>query len=193
VPQDTNGKEDTYEYEPDGVGSCTDTSSTFNVESNGCVALISSGTSGEEAVFLDASEDGDDVFFLTTAKLVPQDVDNALDVYDAHVCGSEGVVCPAAVSSPPPCATADSCRSAPPPQPEIFGAAGSAAFRGQGNASISPSSVVKSKDLTRAQKLTKALRACRSKKGGRRDACEARAQKRLGPRSKPKSAKRRGH
>ena len=57
VPQDTNGREDVYEYEPQGVGSCA--------RAGGCVSLISSGTSSEESVFLDASETGNDVFFLT--------------------------------------------------------------------------------------------------------------------------------
>ena len=54
----------------------------------GCVGLISSGTSGEESAFLDASESGNDVFFLTASRLVPQDLDSALDVYDAHVCSA---------------------------------------------------------------------------------------------------------
>ena len=67
VASDTNGKGDVYEYEPDGVGSCALPA--------GCVSLISSGTSSEESVFLDASETGDDVFFLTAARLTAQDVD----------------------------------------------------------------------------------------------------------------------
>jgi hypothetical protein len=193
VPQATNGKENVYEYEPEGIGSCTGTSATFSEQSGGCVALISSGTSGEESVFLDASESGEDVFFLTSAKLVPQDVDNALDVYDAHVCGNEGVGCPATAASPPPCATAESCRSAPSPQPELVGASGSATFSGADNPPPpAPNPVVapKTGGLTKAQRLAKALKECRSERGRRRrDACEARAKKRFGRRSKAKGAR----
>jgi hypothetical protein len=93
VPQDSNGLEDIYEYEPpQGEGqpagnSCTAASSTYSPRSEGCVSLISSGTSPEESAFLDASENGNDVFFLTASKLASTDVDNALDVYDASVDG----------------------------------------------------------------------------------------------------------
>ncbi len=45
VPQDVNGKEDVYEYEPLGVGNCTESLSTFSASSAGCISLISSGTS----------------------------------------------------------------------------------------------------------------------------------------------------
>ena len=38
-------------------------------ELGGCVDLISSGQSSAESTFLDASENGDDVFFLTAAQL----------------------------------------------------------------------------------------------------------------------------
>ena len=43
--------------------------------SSGCIGLISSGTSSQESAFLDASENGDDVFFLTAAQLVSADTD----------------------------------------------------------------------------------------------------------------------
>jgi WD40-like Beta Propeller Repeat len=83
VPQDVDGTEDVYQYEPSGTGSCGISSVTFSEGSGGCVDLISSGSSAEESVFLDASESGGDVFFLTVAKLAPQDYDTSLDVYDA--------------------------------------------------------------------------------------------------------------
>jgi DNA-binding beta-propeller fold protein YncE len=84
VPQDTNSAEDAYQFEPTGVGDCTGTSVSFVVVSDGCVSLISSGTSKEGSAFLDASESGGDVFFLTTAQLSPLDIDSAIDIYDAH-------------------------------------------------------------------------------------------------------------
>ncbi len=142
VPQASNGVADVYEYEPAGDGSCTGSDLTFSVTSGGCVALISGGSSGEESVFLDASENGDDVFFLTSAQLVGQDLDTASDVYDAHVC-SATEPCPAVIDSPPPCDTADSCRAAPTPQPAIFGAPASATFSGAGNIVTPPSPAVK--------------------------------------------------
>ena len=132
VAQDTNGVEDVYEYEPRGVGSCESAGGAFSERSGGCVGLISSGSSGEESAFLDASESGDDAFFLTAAPLVSQDVDTAFDVYDAHVCGA-AVPCPVGVVSSPPCTTADSCRAAPLPQPAVYGAPSSATFSGSGN------------------------------------------------------------
>ena len=100
--------------------------------SGGCVGLISSGVSGEESAFFDASENGDDVFFVTAAKLVSADYDNSFDVYDAHVCGAESVGCVSEPVSSPPCSSGDSCKAAPGPQPEIFGPAPSATFSGRG-------------------------------------------------------------
>src|SRR5664280_921493 len=92
VPGDTNAKEDVYEFEPAGVGGCPVT------DTNGCQALISSGTSSDESAFLDASATGEDVFFLSSSKLVGADRDNALDVYDAHVC-TTAVPCPSGTVS----------------------------------------------------------------------------------------------
>ncbi len=174
VPGDANGEEDVYEYEPGGVGSCKE-------GGVGCVGLISSGASGEESAFLDAGESGDDVFFLTAARLAPQDVDGALDVYDAHVC-STAAPCSggSSVAQPPPCGSADACRAAQAPQPGVFGAPPSATFSGPGNlvqGAPKPVVVVKKKGLTVAQKLAGALRKCRAKPKRRRAPCEARARK----------------
>lgn len=89
APQDTNGNFDVYQYEPTGAGDCSTASSTYSPTSSGCVSLISSGTSSEESLFLDASESGNDVFFLTSSKLSSRDSDSALDLYDARVGGGE--------------------------------------------------------------------------------------------------------
>ncbi len=159
VSQAANGVADVYEYEPVGVGGCTNMSPTFGVASNGCVVLVSAASSGEESVFLDASENGDDVFFLTSVRLADLDLDTAFDVYDAHVC-SVSVPCQAAVVFPPPCSTADSCRAAPMVQPAIFGAPSSATFSGAGNVAPSPPAVVKAKS-----KPAKCKRAFVKKRG----------------------------
>ncbi|MFZ1156119.1 MAG: hypothetical protein WAN93_14575 [Solirubrobacteraceae bacterium] len=195
VPQDGNGAEDVYEYEPPGVGGCDSSSVTFSERSGGCVDLVSSGTSGEESGFLDASDSGGDVFFLTAAKLASQDFDTALDVYDAHQCTLASPCLPSPVLSPPLCVTGDACKPAPTPQPASFGAPSSATFSGAGN--VLPStgiSAVKPKTLTRAQKLAQALRECRTKKNHKkRAACERQARKRYTAKAAGKSnAKKRG-
>jgi hypothetical protein len=184
VPQDTNGKDDVYEFEPQGVGDCT--------RVGGCVALISAGTAGEESAFLDASgkgpggEEAEDVFFLTTSRLVSQDVDSSFDVYDAHVC-SAAAPCPSAPVSPPPCTTGDSCKAAPSPQPAIFGAPGSSTFSGAGNVAPTLSTPsIASKRLTQTQKLATALKACRKKSGRKRAVCESRARKKYRVKAKAK-------
>ena len=138
VPQATNGLADVYEYEPAGVGGCEASSMTFSERSGGCVGLISSGSSGEESAFMDASASGEDVFFLSSAQLVPADTGSALAVYDAHVC-SAASICAAAAVPPPPCVTEASCRAAPSPQPSVFGASGSATFTGAGNPAVTSS------------------------------------------------------
>jgi hypothetical protein len=137
VPKDVNGSEDVYEFESVGVGGCTTStstgSSTYVPARGGCVSLISSGQSTEESGFLDASGSGGDVFFVTAAKLAPQDYDTAFDVYDAHECTSAAPCIPASVASPPPCETGDACKPAPTPQPTIFSSPPSATFSGPGN------------------------------------------------------------
>ncbi len=199
VPQDVNGAEDVYEYEPPGVGSCQTSSVTYSERSQGCIDLISSGTSGEESGFLDASGDGADVFFLTSAKLAAQDHDTAIDLYDAHECTSGSPCPPQPAATPPPCATGDACKPAPSPQPATFGAPPSATFSGAGNVtpgSGSPSGKqsARSKSLTHAQKLARALRECHRKQRVRRGTCERRARARYaGSRSgKATNARKRG-
>lgn len=143
VPQDTNGVADVYEYEPIGVGTCTNASATYNEGSAGCVDLISSGQSAGESTYLDSSESGDDAFFITAAKLVGADYDTANDVYDAHVC-TQALPCRPEPVMEPECTSGDSCKAAPSPQPELFGAEASETFNGAGNVApptgIKPSS-----------------------------------------------------
>ena len=168
VPADVNGTEDVYEYEPAGVGSCQppgygqNASDVFVENIGGCVALISAGTSAEESAFMDASENGSDVFFMTLSKLSPQDVDTSLDVYDAHECSASVPCAPAAAAVPAPCSTGDSCKPAPAVQPSIFGDPSSATFSGAGNVVPSGSKpAVASRSATRARKLANALKRAR--------------------------------
>lgn len=179
VPQDVNGAWDVYEFEPAGVGGCSVESVSFSRTSRGCVALISAGTSPEESAFMDASESGDDVFLLTESRLQSSDLDTALDIYDAHAC-SATAPCYSPSVLPPPCATGDACKAAPSPQPSIFGSPASSTFSGEGNVIASPRQAVSPRSLTRAQKLRRALRACRAKPKRKRAACARRARRRYG-------------
>jgi hypothetical protein len=178
------GVENVYEYEPDEVGSCHGTA--------GCIGLISSGTSEHESVFLDASESGDDVFFLTAKALTSQDVDGNFDVYDAHVC-EEASPCltPPVEVAPKDCQDEAECQGAVATVPATT-AEGTAAFSGSGNlvpAKIGVLGVTETKapapapkPLTRAQKLAKALKTCKKdKKKSKRISCEKQARKQYGP------------
>jgi hypothetical protein len=121
LPADTNGQGDVYEFEPGGVGSCGDPA--------GCLLLISTGTGSHATSFIDASASGDDVFLREYQKLVLQDTqEESATIYDARADG--GLREPAA---PPACTTADACRTAPAPQPAVFGAPASQTFSGAGN------------------------------------------------------------
>jgi len=112
----------------------------------GCVGLISSGNSAQESAFLDADEGGgpgehgkpgtlagNEVFFMTTAKLTPQDFDKSYDVYDAHECTTVSPCIPPPPGAQAECTTAEACRAAPLPEPGIYGAPASATFSGIGN------------------------------------------------------------
>src|ERR1022692_864922 len=100
VPKDSNGNEDVYMYK------------------EGHVHLITSGTEAGASYFVDASENGSDVFFQTLQQLVRRDTDQSYDVYDARVdgglleqgyrpeCGDEG--CRGLASNPPVLSLPDS-------------------------------------------------------------------------------------
>jgi hypothetical protein len=132
VPADSNGQWDVYEWEPTGVGDCTFSSEGASISrsAGGCVALISSGTAEEEVGFLDASETGDDVFFMTPAQLNETDEDHELDIYDARV---DGV--PATLPKITEC-LGEACQ--PPAQAPNDQTPASASFKGQGNLKPNP-------------------------------------------------------
>jgi DNA-binding beta-propeller fold protein YncE len=135
VPQDANGTQDVYQYEPPGFGTCTPSSPTYGELSEGCVSLISSGTSAQESAFLDASESGDDVFFLTSARLSGSDTDSARDVYDAHVCTAQ-VPCLPEPQPPAPACSGDACQQ--PATSPNDATPGSLTFNGAGNVKECP-------------------------------------------------------
>jgi hypothetical protein len=108
---------------PQGVSACTDVYVYDTVSDR--VRLISSGRSASPSLFLDASADGHDVFFLTRERLSDWDVDGAYDIYDARVGG--GFPEPRFV----PGCLGDACQPAPQDleDPNVS----SAAFQGAGN------------------------------------------------------------
>jgi hypothetical protein len=214
--------EDVYEYEPEGAGPQTarcgpavdsgdqvfkpahayEVDGVAGEEPAGCVGLISSGSSSEESAFLDASgkgaggEEGEDVFFMTAAKLAPQDVGSAMHIYDAHIC-TAALPCPAPASVPPECTTVDSCRTTAPPQPSIFAATGSATFNGAGN--VAPPAPAKpvppSAPQVRAKHLKTALATCEKRfphSRKRRTTCERTARKKFGAKAPGKKPRGKG-
>lgn len=166
VENDVDGVDDVYEWARDGSGGCT--------ESRGCIYLLSSGIEGP-STFLDASVSGDDAFFVTSARLVPQDGNENRDVYDARADGVLPV-------TPPQC-SGTGCQGVPAPTP-IFATPASVTFGGVGNfesPANGPATPRKAAPLTRKQKLVKALRVCRSKRDRRQQTrCERQARKRYG-------------
>ena len=54
------------------------------------------GISGKESAFIEATPDGNNVFFVTAEQLVPQDTDTAFDIYDARVCSAASRASPTA-------------------------------------------------------------------------------------------------
>jgi hypothetical protein len=169
VSQDTNGKQDVYEWELDGAGSCRET--------DGCIYLLSGGTGSSASWLLDASSSGNDVFIISRTELVPGDPYDSFDVYDARV---GGVQPPAA-----PACSGTGCQGVP-PGPPIFATPASVTFDGVGNfpapseAAGSGKGMAKAKPLTRAQKLASALKVCRKQLRRKRTSCERRARKRYG-------------
>lgn len=107
--KDTNGRRDVYEHV------------------DGSLHLLSTGTSRFDASFQDASASGDDVLFATRGQLVPQDVDEHVDLYDARAGGG----------FPPPDESAecsgDDCGAPPASTPPPGVVPGSAQLRGRGD------------------------------------------------------------
>ena len=115
VSADSNGTADAYEYEPWGQGSCSSASSgpaIAQAQGEGCVALLSSGTSERESAVIDSSATGEDVFIITASRLSVLDEDPDYDIYDVRV---DGV--PATREVPAEC-LGEACQSpAPAPEP----------------------------------------------------------------------------
>jgi hypothetical protein len=152
---------------------------------DGQVSLISDGVdvAGQGARLVGVDATGANVFFTTVDALVPQDTDTQSDIYDARIGGGF----PAPVS-PAGCA-GDGCQG-PSSIPPALPLANTRAAEGGNLAPPVSTPVVKL--LTKAQKLAKGLKACRTKHNKHQRAiCEAQARKKYGPTHKAKKANRR--
>jgi hypothetical protein len=177
VAQDTNSRQDVYEWEREGIGGCTAASAV----NGGCIYLLSGGTSEADSWFIGASESGDDVFIASRAHLAPQDGNDAFNLFDARVDGEQPV-------TEPQC-TGTGCQGAPEPAP-TFATPASVTFAGVGNfppateTKQATKRKVKAEVLTRTEKLARALKACRKTAKVNRKTCEAKAHQRYGPTKK---------
>lgn len=186
VPAATGDKEKVYEYEPNNVGSCHSEA--------GCIGLISAGsappgTAEHESAFIDASADGNDVFFVTAAQLTPQDTDSNYDVYDAHVCEAASPCVFPSQSHTKSC-EGEHCQKIYVQLPgfaEPSTGTSSGNVTGQvhvlGTTTTSPPPPPHPSALTNAQRLAKALHSCKTRykrQKRKRLACEKQARKKYG-------------
>ena len=117
VPWDANGLQDVYEWERGGSGSC------HSDVKEGCIYLLSGGQSGDNSYLLDDDATGDNVFFTSREKLVPQ-ANGKIVLYDARVDGGFPETSAAC--------TGTGCQGVP-PAPPIFATPSSVTFNGVGN------------------------------------------------------------
>jgi hypothetical protein len=140
---------------------------------------------------LGADATGSNVFFTTSDRLVPQDTDTQVDIYDARICDPEhGNPCiQPAPKELPPCG-GEACHGIPPQRSSLL-TGGSATFNGALNPTPPPLPKAKTAAQLRAEKLAKALSSCRKKykkQKRRRAACERQAHKAYGAKKAAKRA-----
>jgi hypothetical protein len=171
VLSDANETADAYEWEAPGTGTCA--------ASGGCLGLVSSGRAETPATFLDASESGDDAYFLTDRSLVGGD-SGAADVYDARVGGG------LAEASPPLTCEGDACQALPSePEDPVPGTL----TAGPGNPKLRQPSLACPKGKSRVKRHGKLVCAPRPKQGKKH---KSKAHKHKGHKSHKAKAKR-GH
>jgi hypothetical protein len=162
-PADTNGVSDVYLWKA------------------GRVSLVSSGRWPAGATNASIDAQGQNIYFETSEPLTPDDGDTVLDLYDARVGGGFGRIQASSCSG-------EGCQSALSGPPAGVGAPGTASLSGAGNVATPVSIKARTRPLSKAQKLTRALRGCkRDRNKHKRAACEARARKRYRAKSAAQS------
>ena len=86
--------------------------------------MLSGGTSTDNSLFLDASENGEDVFIVSRSNFVSSDEDGLYDVYDARL---NAPLVPVALAC-----SGTGCQGVP-SAPPIFATPSSVTFEGVGN------------------------------------------------------------
>jgi hypothetical protein len=152
VPQANDGRINVYEWEQDGTGSCS--------FANGCIYLLTDGSSTTQSFLIDASANGDDVFMMTRAQLTSADKNEYNDIYDARVGVPEAAV-------PTQC-TGTGCQGAPASAP-VFATPASTTYNGVGNLDqpAGPVGKPKPKAKRKARKCVSGKKRTRGKKAGR--------------------------
>jgi hypothetical protein len=164
--------QDVYEWEAPGTGSCKEDLPAFSAASGGCVYLITTGKSDQASFFADADSDGENAFIFTYDRLVGQDEDSLMDVYDVRVEGGLS-------GQNQPKATLCYGEACKPPQPPIETQnVGSSSFSGPGDPPVKRSHSKKHKKHGKKHKKGKHTRQGRNhrkkKAGGERNGEQAR-------------------
>jgi Fibronectin type III domain len=147
VPQAQNGRMNVYEWEREGSGSCG--------YAEGCIYLLSSGTSPYPSYFVDASANGNDVFLVTRSEFVAADQNEYNDVYDARVGATEAPV-------PTQC-TGTGCQGVA-AAPPVFATPSSVTYNGVGNFATPSTPMVKPKAKPKSKKKPSSCKS--TQKGG---------------------------
>ena len=154
------------------------------------LASVRTETKLRRSTLLGSDVSGSNVFFGSFESLVPEDVDTNLDFYDAHVC-SGAAPCASPIVPSQSCGEGACQVSAGSGSGAVLA---SEAFSGAGNlvvAPVPPVPAVKPRVLTKAQKLAKALGACKRDRSKRkRTVCEKQARARYGAKKHAKHASR---
>jgi hypothetical protein len=166
---------------PRAINKLTDVYEWHEGSGGGEVTLLSSGTAEEPVSDVVISEDGSNVFFITSQGLVPGDTDGAPDIYDARI----GPGFPPAPAGSQEC-SGDACQG-PLTNPAPLLIPGSVSQAPGENVLTPPLGTVVRKRSTTAQKLAAALKGCHKKHSKRnRVLCDRSARKRYGSRGPAK-------
>ncbi len=123
---DVDGRQDVYEWEAAGEGSCEEGGPGYLEAAGGCVYLISSGHSASDDYLYGVTPSGSDVIFESSDRLVAQDPEKTPSLYDSRAGGGFPPPAP-----PPRECLGESCQPAAVPHDDPTPA--SASFQGAGN------------------------------------------------------------